>query len=401
MDGPLKPIYILACLLLLVHVPRAQAGPALDPATGRIRILYLGDAWGSLSPVQYLNLDPMLVVTPVPASQGHMGGIADMGRYLRVYLPRTYNDLVLSQDLIVLSDTIAFIYKPYHLNWFRDSVIQGGKAMVMAGGREIQTGDWPGKPVEEALPVNWNPAGLTYERPFRALPTDVQSPFLDSLPFETLPYYTGLNVASTKEGSQLLLQADVHDYPVVAYWEVGQGSGLVHTPDWTPAWVGEVWNWEYYPDFVCNMLYLAARAEIPPDPLLIHRIREGFYQLSIQRGVVTGLAEFVDTFGANTRVLEDELSEIDEIRRDAMSTYIRQDYEAVLEIVQEAREKLDDAVDLAMELKDRALLWIYITEASAVTATSLICGVILWTLMIKRRLYREVGITRSGREGGS
>jgi hypothetical protein len=100
-------------------------------------------------------------------------------------------------------------------------------------------------------------------------------------------------------------------------------------------------------------------------------------------------------FGANTRPLENELREIDKMRREAMDAYIQQDYESVLGIIDEARERLDDAVDMAMELKDRALLWIYITEASAVMATSLICGVVLWTLMVKRRLYREVSTTRS------
>ena len=78
-----------------------------------------------------------------------------------------------------------------------------------------------------------------------------------------------------------------------------------------------------------------------------------------------------------------------------MAVYIQQDYESVIGVIKEARERLDEAVDLAMRLKDRALLWIYITEASAVMATSLICGVILWTLMVKRRLYREVSTTRS------
>lgn len=253
-------------------------------------MLYLGDAWGSLSPVQYMTRDPMLVITPVPASQGHLGGIADMFRYLRLYLPRTYDHLLLNHDLIILSDTVSFLYKPYHLEWFKDSVIEGGKGIVMVGGREIQTGDWPGKPVEEALPSEWEISGLTYEKPFRALPTETPSAFLDSLPFEAMPYYTGMNVAKKKEGSQLLLRADVKDYPVLIYWDVGEGSGLVHTPDWTPAWIGAVWEWDYYPDFVSNMMYLAARAEIPPDPVLMHNIREEFYQLSIQRGILIGLA---------------------------------------------------------------------------------------------------------------
>jgi len=32
----------------------------------------------------------------------------------------------------------------------------------------------------------------------------------------------------------------------------------------------------------------------------------------------------------------------------------------------------------------------------AVTGTSLICGFVLWTLMVRRRLYREVVTTRLG-----
>ena len=64
---------LVACLVLcLAHVQASE--PAVDPGSGRIRMLYLGDAWGSLSPVQYMGRDPMLVITPVPASQGHMGG---------------------------------------------------------------------------------------------------------------------------------------------------------------------------------------------------------------------------------------------------------------------------------------------------------------------------------------
>ena len=392
--GPVCLIALLVSVSLGVSHVFANE-PAVDPNTGRIRIIYLGDAWGILSPVQYMVGDPMLLITPVPASQGHLGGIPDMDRYLRLYMPRTYNDLVQNHDLIVLSDTVSFIYKPYHLNWFRDSVIKGGKGIVMVGGREIQTGDWPNKPVEEALPVKWNPSGLTYEKAFRALPIDMPSAFLDSLPLETLPYYTGMNLATRKEGSQLFLQADVRDYPVLVFWEVGKGSGLVHTPDWTPAWAGAVWGWDYYPDLVANMMYLAARAQIPPDPVLMHNIRDEFFQLSIQRGILVSLVDFVDMFGANTRILENELTEIDEMQREAIDLYIQQDYEAVIGVIHEAREKLDDAVDLAMTLKDRALLWIYVTEASAVTATSMICGVILWTLMVKRRLYREVGTTKS------
>jgi hypothetical protein len=67
----------------------------------------------------------------------------------------------------------------------------------------------------------------------------------------------------------------------------------------------------------------------------------------------------------------------------------------VLDLVREARVRIDDALDLAQDVKDKALLWIYITEATAVTGTLMISGIVIWALMIKRRLYREVKTTRS------
>ena len=48
----------------------------------------------------------------------------------------------------------------------------------------------------------------------------------------------------------------------------------------------------------------------------------------------------------------------------------------------------------AMLLKDRALMWIYLVEWLTVLGTLLLCGFLLWGLMVKRRLYREAGATR-------
>jgi len=47
-----------------------------------------------------------------------------------------------------------------------------------------------------------------------------------------------------------------------------------------------------------------------------------------------------------------------------------------------------------MVLKDRALLWVYIIGWLAVTATALVSSFLLWSIMVRRRLYREVQLTR-------
>jgi len=48
--------------------------------------------------------------------------------------------------------------------------------------------------------------------------------------------------------------------------------------------------------------------------------------------------------------------------------------------------------DRAVRLKEGALLWVCIIRLS-VTGTALFCGVVL-SLMVRRRLYREVDATR-------
>jgi len=384
-------ISVVACLLLANALARE---PAVDPSTGRIRIIYLGDAWGASSAYSYMIRDPMFRVTPVPASAGHMGGLPNLSRYIRLYVPRTYGRLVESYDIIILSDTVKAFYRPQHLMWFRDSVEKDGKGIVMVGGREIQWGDWTHTPVEQALPVEWIPLETYEHNPFRALPTEPLNDFLRSLPWKTMPPYMGMNLAIPKPGARVLLKADVKDYPILVFGEYGKGAGLAHTPDWTPAWGAPVfYNWRYYPDYLANMMYLVAGAAIPEDPALMHDIRELYYNFYIQWGVVSSMMEFVERFGANVGPIEDALEKIDDERRDASNLYVKQEYPAVLERMKEARKDLDDAFDLAMRVKDRALLWIYITEATAVTGTSMLCGLVLWLLMIKRRLYREVETT--------
>ena len=46
-----------------------------------------------------------------------------------------------------------------------------------------------------------------------------------------------------------------------------------------------------------------------------------------------------------------------------------------------------------IKLKERTLLWIYIIEWLVVTSTLVIMGTVVWSLMVRRRLYRQVSTT--------
>ena len=55
---------------------------------------------------------------------------------------------------------------------------------------------------------------------------------------------------------------------------------------------------------------------------------------------------------------------------------------------------LREADELALRAKQTALFWVYVIEWLVVTATLLVCATVLWALMVRRRLYREVSATR-------
>ena len=110
--------------------------------------------------------------------------------------------------------------------------------------------------------------------------------------------------------------------------------------------------------------------------------------------MLTGLLDFADSFGANTRGINDRIEEIDELRLASFEKYRAYEFADATEIIESAVSDFAALQKDAMNLKDKALLWTYLTERVAVTGTSLVCWFVVWTLMVRRRLYREVVTTR-------
>ncbi len=63
----------------------------------------------------------------------------------------------------------------------------------------------------------------------------------------------------------------------------------------------------------------------------------------------------------------------------------------------EANDQLNTASEKIWKLKDQALLWVYVTEWLVVSGVGLICGFFLWSVMIRRKLYKEVTVSRLSR----
>ncbi len=395
----MKRFLLLVIIFILISSGTGRE-PRRDPETGRIRVLYIGDAWGP-TPFFHIEAEPSFIGTPIPATYAHIGTYRprELKQFMRVYMPRTYDEFADNHDIIILSDTNRDLYELKQLQWFERGVKDDGIGMMMAGGIEAFGGDnypsWGDSPVEDALPVICM-KGKTFRKDFKAVVSTEDNDFVQSLPWKKMPMFHGMNIVKSKKGSEILLEAGIKPhYPLLIYWEYGEGASLAHTPDWTPGWGQTVMKWDYYPDYVANMNYLVAGVDIPENPQLIHKIRNGFSDYEVNKALAVSLMEFVEEFGAEVTPGQDHLDEIVQMKKEAERSFIEQEYEECsshLDEISGEFEKLDQEL---VEMKERALFWIYLVEWMAVSGTALVCGFILWTLMIKRRLYREVEITRA------
>ena len=91
---------------------------------------------------------------------------------------------------------------------------------------------------------------------------------------------------------------------------------------------------------------------------------------------------------------ESRLVELGEMHQTAMQSYLMQDEIATLGIMAELLARTKEANEIATRELDSALLWVHMINWLVVTATFMFSGHIVWTLMVKRRLYREVRSTQ-------
>jgi hypothetical protein len=79
---------------------------------------------------------------------------------------------------------------------------------------------------------------------------------------------------------------------------------------------------------------------------------------------------------------------------DAVDSYLEQDYASTISFLQSISPAAKEIARDVIKLKDDALAWVYLAEWLAVSGTSLTCAFVLWSLMVKRRAFRNVATTR-------
>jgi uncharacterized membrane protein len=399
-----QKLAIFSAISVLMLCPAISREPRRDPISGRVRILYYGDAFAP-SPYPAYVADPMTYVVALTGMYG-----PDVERKMRVFMPRSYKDLLSKYDFMIISDAIVANFRPEYIQWLRDSVIEDGLGLIMIGGHytfgsRFGESPWGETVLQDALPClcpteGWAP-GSHAGRLKIVRPDNV---FARSLPFEEMgPFgvFYFCNVVIPKEGSERI--ADYirgETYPLLLYQELGEGASIAMTVDWTPDGGRDFIRWPYYADYALNIALYGTGNQIPQDLELAHAARLLLNDYHAQISTLHSVMDFVGKFGVNLASAERMLGDIDAAAKAGRAAYIDADLQGAVTHMEEAMGQLGKASDEIWRLRYEALAWIYVAEWLAVAGTGMICGFVVWTLMVRRRLYKETEATRLRQRAG-
>jgi hypothetical protein len=130
------------------------------------------------------------------------------------------------------------------------------------------------------------------------------------------------------------------------------------------------------------------------DIEVFHRVKSSFDEYRSRLGILISLRDFIDKFGANTQKIQNEIDKLRGAYEVATDFYLDNAFVDSERAIKDGLVLFPEAEDIARREKDAALMWVYIIEWLVASSTMFLSGFVLWTLMVKRRLYHEVEVTK-------
>lgn len=396
---------MLAYLVMLLALNIAlSVEPKVDPETGMIRVLFMGDALmeaGFVTPL--MAEDPMIDLNPVPVEflTGEYQTISVAARTLRVYFPRVERQVTEGYDVVIITDAREPFFPEKIQRWVNKGVLEYGLGFLMAGGPQSFGGSlnhpsWQGTTIGEILPVDCHRDFWTLDKKYHLVVPEEHKdhPLVKNIPWNTIPLFCR-NRVTARQGSVVVGKTDRYpaNSPVLVYSEMGEGMSEAFVHDWGGNGPEDFHRSDFAPIIVSNMIYWIARVEIPQDMSLVMELRTSLTRFFSVRRYAISVIDFAEKFGANTQKASNTLMESEESRKKVIRFYVNGEYEEALAAVENGLESLDKASTQAMEAKDEALFWVYVIEWFTVSGTSMLSGAVLWTLMVRRSAYKEVKTT--------
>ena len=382
---------------------------------GRIGVLYTGCIARS-APFWLMRSDPLFSITFVQATLrdwANFGPImqadsdTQVYRLVRLYMPRTYSVLTQSFDVIVLANANRFAVGPKYSEMFARAVDEGGLSLFMSGGWEsfgaaFGRPAWGDSAIGNLLPTEDVPnTWVEYPRGYLLLKVgESNHELVTSIPWEPrAPFMNNFhhNLVKVRPGATVLAwveSLEFNDHPAMITWERANDARVFAMTGEIHACCQGIDSWEYGVDLGSNLMIYLDRRPVPQDVELVHSVRLKMSEIDTRKSLLLSLLEFCDSFGANTQSIVSSLDDIERLLVETRPVYLDLRFEEVLGAYQDVGEMLAEVEMESVALKNRALVWVYIIEWLAVTGTGMICGFVLWSTMVQRRLYRQVSATR-------
>ncbi len=391
-------------VLLAIALCTTIASARVDESTLKARVLYLGDA--SYPPnklvLEWILAEPKFPVVIVPCDT-YFISLPEATRLTRLYLPRTYQTLNSTTDLFVIHNISPTIIPKKVLGFLQGAVEDDGLGaglisfMFWGGGAGTNDiGVWMTLSFYDVFPADVDVTkdipsmfGRTFWKVVKRRPI-LDLPDIEKQAMQSLGNHGGDIWPRTGSVTHAVWKG--RGTPVMVTGTYGSGRTLQLGQGWhNPPTIG---TYRYMPDLIYNHLYFLADVSPPEDLELAHRAREMFIDARIRKSVTISTIEFVGRFGAKVGEIEDTLAGLDPIVEGAESRYLAGDFAATSEILTEVMETYPRIEERVTKLKNQTMMWIYFFEWVVVASTGMICGVVIWALMVRRSLYRDMGTTR-------
>ncbi len=411
--GPVTSPIRLGLLFLILLVSLAMASVPAEDGGRRIKIM--GTGKGSSTPVlaNWFTVEPSTDPTIIPTRMYGEFSASVIKRYMRIYFPRNYEALLEFEHFFMAQVDMVFLSQQQQ-QWIYDAFTEHQKGGVNT--RSIMSAhSWYHIPWRDSIVSDVFPndvAALVDNKDAVSGPLIIRDE--EDLPGIMKHYkaaiqplfrnYGGLNTAP-RPGSIILSYTKNNvgqGYPEpgkiahVFYWKWNKSitftfRDMVGDSFW---WASTISPNPYSLDIIANVIWFSIGRELPEDPLKVHDLRRRFFDFSIRRSLLLSLLEFTEKFGANPSKEYLHLGEIDDLHRQGRESYLDMDFDSAYDTMGTALEELQVLDGEAMKLKDRSLVWIYLVEWLVTTGIMMLSGFVLWSLMVRRAMYKEVKVTR-------
>ena len=402
-DENTKWLFILAFLV-------AVLGATVPCHAGKINALMIGSVWGNTLLEKYFDEDPLMEYSAVPCREGGGMNMHQLVKAIRLYFPRTFEDMK-DFDYLMLLAPEFYLLDPKQDLWMHDLIEQGaggfndGSVFSIVG--QIH-GSWAVSITQQAFP-NDAPAvvarggggestagayGVSINKDF---PDPVLTPFI-KYGVEDVPGLTSRLIIPRETAGVMAWQVGnfpaLGAVPFLAAWDYGEGrsvscGGFIKSGE---TWLGK--DNPYAADIVINMILYSTQRQLIQDVDVFHRLKLGFREFNDRMNLLISLKDFVDKFGANTQKIQDMVLELQDMNKEAREEYLDQEFTECGNTLDASLLRFLEAEKVAKETKNAALIWVYVIEWLVTTSTLMLSSVALWSLMVRRRLYRQVETTK-------